>query len=181
MCLTVSTHVLFVYLHQGSWSDLYWDWRKLNYLFHLMQIFINHLKSVRVFVLILCQTLRFAKYMIFFEVFPFRRKWKKRFGETKMRILLLKLVGPGLSRSCLITPIGLLKNLKQANHKSIANKRVFLIKILYNYVFGVLSSPANQYGTPFVAFHVVNFFVCRADHFGTILEVPIHVNSLKKS
>lgn len=48
-----------------------------------MQIFINHLKSVRVFVLILCQTLRFAKYMIFFEVFPFRRKRKKRSGEKK--------------------------------------------------------------------------------------------------
>lgn len=180
MYLTVSRHVLFVYLHQGSGSGLSWDWWKLNYLFHLMQIFINHLKSVRVFVLILCQTLRFAKYMIFFEVFPFRRKRKKRSGEKKMRILLLKLVGPGLSRSWLITLIGLLKNLKQANHNKIANKRVFLIKILYNYFFGVPSSPADQYDTPFVAFHVVNFFVCRPHHFGTILKVPIHVNSLKK-
>lgn len=111
---------------------------------------------------------------------PFQKEAKKRSGEKKMRILLLKLVGPGLSRSWLITLIGLLKNLKQANHNKIANKRVFLIKILYNYFFGVPSSPADQYDTPFVAFHVVNFFVCRPHHFGTILKVPIHVNSLKK-
>lgn len=42
------------------------------------------------------------------------------------------------------------------------------------------SSPSDQYDSPFVAFHVVSFFVGRPDHFGTVLKVPIHVNSLKK-
>lgn len=92
MYLTVSRHVLLVNLHQSGWSDFCWDSCKWNYLLHLLQIFINCLKSVRMFVLTPCQTLSFAKYVIF-EVFPFMGKWKQRFGETKTSILLLKLIG----------------------------------------------------------------------------------------
>lgn len=159
-----------MYLLQSSWSGLYWDWWKWNYLFHLMQIVINHLKSVRIFVFTFCQTLRFAKYVIFFEVFTFTGKWKQRFGETTIRILLLKLVGPGLSKYWLITLIGLLKNLKQANHKWIANKKVFLIKIFIQVFLWFAEQPSWPIWHPFCCFLCSEFLCWQAWSFWDYFE-----------